>query len=176
MGTRYADIGRLRIVHVDAKTSTAIRGNRLRRDAARRSSASICGSTVPQFHNTKLDPFAAPSGKKTAMVVSAKDYQELAGAGNIVYVNLGGEQGVSIGDYFRVFRYQGIAHETNYMFKDTAYKVYGFGSTPVAYDWNDLPREVLGEGIVLRTGPNSSTVLLTDSRSAIYAGDYVEVE
>jgi len=176
MGTRYADIGRLRIVRVDAKTSTAVvamgcdvmqRGDLVRPFAAR---------PIPQFHNVKLDPLAPPSGKKTAMVVSGKDYQELTGPGKIVYVNLGGEQGVRIGDYFRVFRYQGSRAEANYTYKDAAYKVYGFGSTPLAYTWNDLPREVLGEGIVLRVGPNSSTVLVTAARREIFVGDYVEVE
>jgi hypothetical protein len=176
MGTRYADIGRLRVVHVDAKTSTTElvfgcdlvqRGDIVRATVAR---------PAPQFHNTKLDQYAAPSGKKIAMVVSARDYMSLAGTGNIVYVNLGSDQGVKIGEYFRVFRYQGSRIETAYQVKDTAFKAYGFGSTPVAYEWNNMPRQILGEGIVLRTGPNSSTVLLTDSRSAIYAGDYVEVE
>jgi hypothetical protein len=176
MGTTYADIGRLRVVHVDAKTSTAElavkcnavqRGDLVRPFAAR---------PVPRFHNTKLDLFAAPSGKKTAMVVTSKDFMIFAGADKIVYVNLGNEQGVRIGDYFRVFRYQGTHNDTLYQIRDTAYKVYGFGSTPVAYQWDNLPREVLGEGIVLRTGPNSSTVLLTTSRREIFAGDYVELE
>ncbi|HWX39269.1 MAG TPA: hypothetical protein VNY09_08490 [Candidatus Sulfotelmatobacter sp.] len=176
MGTRYADIGRLRVRHVDAKTSTAEmslacgpiqRGDIIRPFVAR---------PVPQFHQTKLDPFAPPSGKKTAMVVNGKDYTVLGGAGHIVYINLGSAQGVRIGDYFRVFRYQGTHLETNYQVRDTAYKAYGFGSTPVAYEWNNLPRQILGEGIVLRMGPNSSTVLLTDIRFEIFAGDYVELE
>jgi hypothetical protein len=130
---------------------------------------------VPQFHVMKLDPFAAPSGKKTAMVVSGKDWSQLQGPGKIVYVNLGSSQGVRIGEYFRVFRYQGTHIETVYQVRDTAYKAYGFGSAPVAYEWNNLPRQILGEGIVLRTGPNSSTVLTT-VREEIFAGDYVEVE
>ena len=88
----------------------------------------------------------------------------LTGTGRIVYVNLGSAQGVRVGDYFRVFRYQGTHIETAYQVQDTAYKAYGFGSTPVAYEWNNLPRQVLGEGIVLRTGPNSSTVMLTSMR------------
>ena len=176
MGTRYADIGRLRIVHVDGKTSTAEvgvscdlmqRGDLVRRFAAR---------PAPQFHDVKFDLFAAPSGKKTAMVVTAKDFMVLNGSGRIVYVNLGSSQGVRIGDYFRVFRYQGTHIETSYQVRDMAYKTYGFGSTPVAYEWNNLPRQVLGEGIVLRTGPNSSTVLLTTAREEIYIGDYVELE
>ena len=100
----------------------------------------------------------------------------VTGTGRIVYVNLGSAQGVRVGDYFRVFRYQGTHIETAYQVQDMAYKAFGYGSTPVAYEWNNLPRQVLGEGIVLRTGPNSSTVLLTTAREQIYVGDYVEVE
>ena len=177
MGTRYADVGRLRVVHVDAKTSTVEmsvscgvplqRGDHIRPFVAR---------PAPQFHQAKLDPFAPPSGKKTAMIVSSKEYGVFGGPGRIVYVNLGSAQGVRIGDYFRVFRYQGTHIETNFQVRDTAYKAYGFGSTPVAYEWNNLPRQVLGEGIVLRMGPNASTVLLTDVRFELFAGDYVEIE
>lgn len=176
MGTRYADIGRLRVVHADAKTSTTEvvatcdlmqRGDIVRPFEAR---------PAPQFHDVKFDRFAAPSGKKTAMVVTAKDEATLSGSGTIVYVNLGSAQGVRVGDYFRVFRYQGTHIETLYQVRNTAYKVYGYGSAPVAYEWDNLPRQVLGEGIVLRTGPNSSTVMLTTVREEIFAGDYVEVE
>ena len=176
MGTMYADIGRLRIKHVDAKTSTAEmsvscdpvqRGDIVRPFAAR---------PAPQFHNIKLDPFAPPSGKKTAMVVTEKDYGVIAAPGRIVYVNLGSDQGVRIGDYFRVFRYEGTRIETVAQVPNTSYKAYGFGSTPVAYEWNNLPRQVLGEGIVLRSGPNSSTVMLTTVREEVFIGDYVELE
>jgi hypothetical protein len=54
--------------------------------------------------------------------------------------------------------------------------MYGFGSSPGRYNWNDLPREVLGEGIVLNVSRNSSTVFITYSSQTIYAGDYVEIE
>lgn len=176
MGTTYSDIGRLRVLHVDAKTSTAEmelgcemmqRGDIVRPFVAR---------PAPQFHAAKLDPFAASSGKKTAMVVTTKDFGVLAATGRIVYVNLGSAQGVRVGDYFRIFRYQGTHIETTYQFQDTAYEAFGYGSTPVRYEWNNLPRQVLGEGIVLRTGPNSATVMVTDARFEIYVGDYVEVE
>jgi hypothetical protein len=39
-----------------------------------------------------------------------------------------------------------------------------------------LPREVLGEGIVLNTSQNSATVLVTVAKREIYSGDYVELE
>jgi hypothetical protein len=176
MGTTYMDIGQLRVVHVDAKVSTAEismgctlmqRGDIVLPFAAR---------PAPQFHNAKLDPFAAPSGKKTAMVVNTKEFATLTGSGSVVYINLGSAQGVQVGDYFRVFRYAGTHNETMYQVKNTAYKAYGFGSAPAAYEWNNLPRQVTGEGIVLRTGPNSSTVLLTNVREEVFIGDYAEVE
>jgi hypothetical protein len=108
--------------------------------------------------------------------VAGLDYSQLYGAGTTVYVNLGAAQNVKVGDYFRVFRYQGTLAETAPNTKDFQYKLYGFGSSPAVYTWKDLPREVLGEGIVLNVSRNSSTVLLTFSSSDIYAGDYVELE
>lgn len=177
MGTRYADIGQVRVVRVQAKVSIAElkltcdlmqRGDIVRPLAAR---------PAPAFHDdSKFDPFAPPSGKKTAMVVTTRQYGEITAAGRIVFVNLGSAQGVQVGDYFRVFRYQGSRNETLYQVRNTAYKVYGYGSTPIAYEWDNLPRQVLGEGLVLRTGPNSATVLLTIARQEIFDGDYVELE
>jgi len=177
MGTIYADIGQVRVMRVEAKTSIAEikltcdlvqRGDIVRPFAER---------PDPPYHDAStFDPFAPPSGKKTAMIVTTKHYGAIAGAGRIVYVNLGSDQGVQVGDYFRVFRYQGTHNDAIYQIRDTAYKLYGYGSTPVKYEWDNIPRQVLGEGLVLRTGPNSATVLLTTTREEIYDGDYVEVE
>ncbi len=176
MGTTYADIGRLRVLSVQPKTATAEIG--LTCDLLQRGDLirPFQPRPTPPLHDVKFDPLAPPSGKKTAMVVSAKSFGTLAGLGSIVYVNLGSAQGVQMGNYFRVFRYQGTHIDTNYQVRDMAYKAFGFGSTPVAYHWDDLPRQVVGEGIVLRTGPNSSTVLLTTAREDVYIGDYVELE
>jgi hypothetical protein len=176
MGTTFMDVGRLRVIHVDAKVSIAYVA--LGCDLMQRGDIVLpfVARSVPQFHDVKLDPFAAPSGKKTAMVVNTRQFGTLAGEGSIVYINLGSGQGVQVGDYFRIFRYQGTHIETMYQFEDTAYRAYGFGSTPVIYHWDNLPRQIVGEGIVLRTGPNSSTVLLTTVRQEVYVGYYAELE
>jgi len=83
---------------------------------------------------------------------------------------------VKVGDYFRIFRYQGSLSETAPQEPGLQYKVFGFGGTKERYTWRDLPREVLGEGVVLNTSRNSSTVLITYSTIEIYSGDYVELE
>jgi hypothetical protein len=54
--------------------------------------------------------------------------------------------------------------------------VYGYGSSPVRYTWDCLPREILGEGIVVRVSNNTATLMITTTRHEIYVGDYIEVE
>jgi len=176
MGTRYADVGVLRVVNVQGNTSTT--EIKLSCDMMQRGDIirPLKERAAPEFHDVKFDIFAPPSGKKTAMIVEGKNYTNAFGPGKIAFVNLGSAQGVQVGNYFRVFRYQGAHAESIYQIQKTAYKVYGFGGTPVVYEWDNLPRQVLGEAIVLRTGPNSSTVLLTTAREEIFAGDYVELE
>lgn len=175
MGQVYGDIGRVRVFNVLAKTSIATvtlscdvmqRGDIVRPFTAR---------PAPPYHEAKFDPYAPPSGKK-AMVVTTKSFGVISGSGHIIYINLGSEQGVQVGNYFRAFRYQGTQNELLYQIRGSAYMAYGFGSTPVPYEGENLPRQVVGEGIVLRTGPNSSTVLVTDARQELYDGDYVELE
>jgi hypothetical protein len=133
-----------------------------------------------------FDRFAPPSGKAAAMIIATKFFQSAAGNGDSLYVNLGGNQGVRVGDYFRIFRYAGTQHETAYQNKRYAFDVdkedalfgkqYGFGSVPLKYKWDNVPREVIGEGIVTRVAPNSSTVLVTFTLSECFTGDYVELE
>jgi phosphosulfolactate phosphohydrolase-like enzyme len=123
-----------------------------------------------------FDRFAPASGKSMAMVVTGKEFHISMGTNDIAYVNLGAAQGVTVGDYFRVFRYSGTETELAYQGRRNAFKVYGFGAAPTKYKWDTVPRQVIGEGVVLRTAPNASTVLLTFTLSEIYAGDYVELE
>lgn len=177
MGTLYEDEGRLRVVNVHPKVAIAevtfSCGYMQRADIVR----PYEDRPTPPFKDAAaFDHFAPVSGKPVAMVVSAKEFTQSGGSGSVMYVNLGTSKGVKVGDYFRVFRHQGSRNETAYQTPGYQDRLYGFGSTPQRYAWNDLPREVLGEGVVLNVSRNSSTVLLTYSSIEIYAGDYVELE
>ncbi len=177
MGTQYIDAGQVRVVNVQPKVSVAQvifscdymqRGDIVLPYQER---------PVPPYKEAgAFDHFAPVSGKPVAMVVSGKDHSDAFGRNSAIYVNLGTNQGVKIGDYFRIFRYQGSTAETVPQTKDYQFMMYGFGSAPQRYSWNDLPREVLGEGIVCNVSRNSSTVMITFSSSEIYAGDYTEIE
>lgn len=177
MGTQYIDGGQVRVVNVQPKVSIAQvifscdymqRGDIVLPYQER---------PVPPYKEAAaFDHFAPVSGKPVAMVVSGKDHSDTFGKNSAIYVNLGTNQGVKLGDYFRIFRYQGSMSETVPQTKDYQFMMYGFGSAPQRYNWNDLPREILGEGIVCMVSRNSSTVMITFSSSEVYAGDYIEIE
>jgi hypothetical protein len=177
MGSYYVDLGQL--VVIKTQPNVAIARVSFSCDYMQRADIVVPYSERPAgpFKDASaFDVLAAPSGKPTAMVVEGKSTAQMTGRWNTVYVNLGKAQGVNVGDYFRIFRYQGGHSETIPKEKDYQDRLYGFGTNPKHYSWNDLPREILGEGIVLNVSQNAATVLITTSRREIYAGDYVELE
>ena len=193
MGQIYMDEGHLRVINVLPHTSVAEVGFTCaymqRGDIVR----PFVERPVPQFKDAStFDRFAPVSGKPVAMVVAGTDFSQMLGKNSTAFVNLGSNQKVRVGDYFRVFRYQGtpgeserfnVRHYIDGSRGETApqtsgyqYKIFGFGSTPERYTWNDLPRQLIGEGVVLNEGSNASTIFITYTTGPIYAGDYVELE
>ena len=176
MGTRYRDLGHLRVVNVQPKVAIAEvsfscdymqRGDLVRPFEER---------PQPPVKDGPFDHFAPVSGKPVGMIVQAHDWEQNPARGAIVYVNLGAAQGVKIGDYLRVFRYEGKWNEYVPVTRGYQFELYGFGSSPERYSWKDMPREVLGEGVVLNATRNAATMLITYSYSSIYTGDEVEIE
>jgi len=177
IGILYSDVGQLRVVSVLPKTSIAEiifscgylqRGDIVRPFEER--------PTPPYKEVGPFDHFAPVSGKPVGTVVTSSAFQQSEGQGMTVYVNLGAAQGVKVGDYLRLFRYQGRDIEYAPQTKGYAYHIYGFGSTPVRYEWKDMPREVIGEGIVLNASRNAATIFVTFSSVEVFPGDNVEIE
>jgi len=183
LGTLWSDAGRLRVVVAQGDVSIAQIQN-------------SCGyvqrgdivlpfterPAPPLKSENNFDRFAPPSGKPTAMVITGKYWAQESGTNSTVYVNLGTNQGVRVGDYYRIYRYQGTEHETAYQINRVAFEIEkdfgmaGYGSVPSKWNWGNVPREVLGEGVVVRTAPNASTMLITFSLREVLSGDYVELE
>jgi hypothetical protein len=188
MGTYWEDEGRVKVLVVRENTSIGQvehscdylqRGDILLPFAER--------PAPPLKPEAGFDRFAPANGKALAMVITGKKFQQQVGNNDVIYVNLGNAQGVKVGDYFRIFRYQGTQHETAYQTSRYSFDqedemaipiagIYGFGKVSTKYNWSNVPREDIGEGIVLRTGPNSATVLITFCLREVFPGDYVEIE
>jgi hypothetical protein len=176
MGTQWVDVGRVKVVSVQPNVAIARVVSSCeyvqRGDIARPFAERPSPPTKPYDGNL----FPNYTGKSEAMVVSAKYFAQQVAARDIAYINAGSNQGVKVGDYVRFYRYQGTRHETAYQLRGTAHKMWGFGKTPVPYTWKDLPRELLGEGVVLRVSENAATVFIMHSLRSIFQGDYVEIE
>ena len=80
-----------------------------------------------------------------------------------VYVNLGSNQSVRIGDYFRIFRYQGTLAETAPQTKGYGYKMYGSAAPPKSMS-GKICRAKCSAKASSSTKARSSTVLITSSR------------
>jgi hypothetical protein len=181
MGTMYEDEGRIKVIHADVKISVAQvvfscsymqRGDIVR---------AVQERPMPPLRDPQqFDHFAAPSGKGAGTVAFMADFRQTAGRMSTAYVNLGSAQGVKVGDYIRIFRYQGATSAYLYQYRNMQYDAlqsYGmYGRAPQAYSGKDLPREILGEGIVLNVNTKSATVLITTSKVPIFAGDFAEIE
>ncbi|MFZ0739383.1 MAG: hypothetical protein WBL70_08875 [Candidatus Acidiferrales bacterium] len=177
IGTLWEDEGRVKVIVVQPNISIAQIENSCeylqRGDIAVPFVERVAPPLKPE---DKFDRFAPPSGKSKAMLVVGKHFQVAYGVTDIAYVNLGEGQGVHVGDYFRIFRYTGQQNENAYQTRNMAFDVFGYGGVSNTYKWDNVPREVLGEGIVLRTSQNASTILITFALRDVYAGDYVELE
>lgn len=184
MGTVWEDEGRVKVV--DARPDVSVAQIEGVCGYVQRADILLPFTSRPEpalKETTKLDRFAPLNGKSLAMVITSPKFIAQVGKNDFVYVNLGNSQGVKVGDYFRIFRYTGQQNETAYQTPRFGFDVdgdfgptYGYGVAPKKWNYSNVPREVLGEGVVTRIAPNSSTVLITFSNREIYAGDYVELE
>jgi hypothetical protein len=177
MGTQYIDAGQVQITTVHPNVSIGI--IKFSCDYMQRGDIALPMTerpSPPYKSAEKFDKFAPVSGKSVGMLVAGLTFTQAYGKNSTVYVNLGVNQGVKIGDYLRVFRYQGSNAATSVNFPDYQYSMYGFGTTPVKYKWNDMPRDVIGEGIVMNVSRNACTIFVTYSKLDMYAGDYAEIE
>src|SRR5262244_630106 len=134
MGTHYSDLGQLTVIK--AEPNIAIAKVSMSCEFMQRGDIVLPYSERPAgpFKDAStFDSLAPSSGKPKAMVVQGKTTAQMSGRWNTVFVNLGAKQGVKVGDYFRVFRYQGTRAETIPSQKGYQDQVYGFGSSPKHY-------------------------------------------
>ena len=181
LGHAYADIGRVKVIAVhDNIAITQVEfscEDMIPGDAA----IAFVERPIPTLRSkANFDPFAPPNGKLVGKVAMTKDFEAMAGMGQKVYLNVGANQGVKVGDYFRAVRYYGSYKndEVDYLSLKATY--YDDNQVPAGRFSDsrigDLPRISLGEMMVLSVTPTSSTAMVTLSLEDIHLGDGAELE
>ena len=179
-GEPYADLGRVKVVamrnnitiaHVEFACDNMTPGDLVMPYSQR---------TIPEYHRpVPFDRFAVPNGKLTGRILMSRDFDLVLGAGRKAYLSVGSDQGVKVGDYFRVVRdYQIAKMEPVDALSYKASTTEDTQKKPPMFlpgRAGELPRRSLGEAIVIGVSPKSSTVLVTYSLEEMLVGDSVEM-
>jgi len=104
-GQPYMEVGRVRIV--DTRSKTAVAHVEYSCDPINLGDTAIpfAEKTMVAFHPPlRFDVFLPTGSKVSGRIVMAKDFDAELGTGQKVYINVGSNQGVKVGDYFRAVR------------------------------------------------------------------------
>ena len=161
--------------------------------------------TSPVFvQRPALDLFAEGSGKASGRILMARDGIELIGREQIVYIDLGAEDNVKVGDYLTIFRELGrgnlfsreekeslSARDGDFesdrysggKFSSQAARKSGAQATGAVVTSEEAKsrrprnlREVVGEMVILNVKERTATAIVTRTATEIHTGDNVEVQ
>jgi hypothetical protein len=181
MGTLYAEIARIQVQELHKGSATAEIVNACEPVLAGDIAVPLSARSAPDFRPISADDrFAPPSGKGAGLVAAIKEFAESGGMGHIVYLNMGKNHGIQQGSHVRVFRtYQSPSQvlveqaTRNYLTKVDNIPI---GRRLTQNEIDTLPREVIGEVLILSSDDFTSTGIITYSWQDVYAGDQVEAE
>jgi hypothetical protein len=190
-GRPYGEIGRVRVV--DTRSRSAIAQVEFSCDPINPGDVVVPFMEKPMvaFHAPgHFDRFAPPSGKLSGRIVLGKDFDAFLGTGMKLYMNMGSNQGVKVGDYFRVLRpYSATLRDPVDSLSFKAQTSEDTQVRPPTFEANrltktkganihvgDLPRRAVGEVVVLNVTPTSSSAMVVFALEDVYAGDTVELD
>jgi hypothetical protein len=190
-GRPYGEIGRVRVV--DTRNHSAIAQVEFSCDPINPGDIAVpfVEKQPIAFHVPgHFDRFAPSNGKLTGRVVLGKDFDGVLGTGMKLYMNMGSNQGVKVGDYFRVVRpYTTTLRDPVDSLSFKAQTSEDTQIRPPSFEANrftktkgpnihvrDLPRRAVGEVVVLNVTPTASSAMIVFALEDVYAGDTVELD
>ena len=191
MGQPYNELGIVRIV--DVRHKTAIGHVEFSCDTILPGDLAVPfveKSSIPYHPPVQFDRFVPSGSKLSGRIVMARDFDSELGTGMKVYFNLGTNQGVKVGDYFRAVRpYEADLHNAVDSLSFQASTADDTQKRPATMEKGmfartngptihvaDLPRRAVGEIVVLSTTPTTSTGMIVFAMEDIHLGDGVELD
>ncbi|MBI4442665.1 MAG: hypothetical protein HY649_04745 [Acidobacteria bacterium] len=181
LGDLYAEIARIQIRVLHPGSATAEVLSSCEPIQAGDIAVPWQARTAPPYHTERIvDRFSPASGKTTGLIAAAKEFRESLGEGNIVYLNVGRNQGAQAGGHLRIFRSYLSWDSDEFAPAARNYSLETMGGSlghRMSYEERAaLPRDVLGAVLLLAVEDDSSTGIITFAREEVTPGDEVELE
>jgi hypothetical protein len=190
-GQPYEEVGRVKII--DTRNKTAIGQVEYSCDAVNPGDTAIPFAekqAVPFHAPARFDRYLPASNKLSGRIVMGKDFDSQLGTGQKVYLNVGSNQGVKIGDFFRAVRsYEAdlkdpvdslsfkaaIAEDTQKKTPSVDPTMFTKGNGPVIHV-RDLPRRAVGEIVIIGVTNTTATGMIVFALEDVHSGDDVEAD
>ena len=190
-GQPYEEVGRVKIV--DTRSKGAIAQIEYACDGVNPGDTAIpfAEKQAVTFHTpVHFDRFLSTSSKLSGRIVMGKDFDSELGTGHKLYLNVGSNQGVKIGDYFRAVRsYEAdlkdpvdslsfkaaIAEDTQKKTPSVDPAMFTKGNGPVIHV-RDLPRRAVGEIVIIGVTNTTATGMIVFAMEDVHSGDGVELD
>ena len=190
-GQPYEEVGRVRVI--DMRSHTAIGQIEYSCDGVNPGDTAIpfTEKATLNFHPPiKFDRFLPASAKVSGRIVMGKDFDSTLGTGHKIYMNVGANQGVKVGDYFRATRnYEAdlndpvdslsfkaaLAEDTQLKTPSVDPHMFTKNNGPVIHV-RDLPRRSVAEIVIIGVTPTTSTGMIIFALEDVHAGDGVELD
>lgn len=190
-GQPYQEVGRVQIV--DTRSREAIAKIEYTCDPVNPGDTAIpfAEKQTIQFHEpVKFDRFLPASNKVSGRIVMGKDFDSELGTGHKVYLNVGSNQGVKIGDYFRAVRQYStdlkdpvdslsfkaaIAEDTQKKTPSVDPHMFTKSNGPVIHV-GEMPRRAVGEIVIIGVTDTTATGMIVFAPEVVHAGDGVELD
>lgn len=191
MGQPYSELAKVRII--DNRSKMAVAEVEMSCDPVNPGDFAIPYVQKPAITfrpPLRFDRFLPSNGKLSGRIAMAKDFDTEIGPGVKVYLNVGSNQGVKPGDYFRATRsYEADLHDPvdSLSFKastneDTQKKQAVINPNFLTRTGGpeihvaDLPRRAVGEVVVISTTPTTATAMVVFAMESVHLGDHVELD
>jgi hypothetical protein len=190
-GRPYEDVARVRVI--DTRTKMAIARIEFSCDSVAPGDLVTSYEEKPaiNFHPPmRFDRFALASGQVSGRILLAKDFDSELGTGGKVYLNIGANQGLKVGDFLRAERTAStVMHDAvdSLSYRASSYEMtqneppsvnpgmLDRGHGPVI-DTSQMPRRGVGEIVIIGTTPTTATGMIVFSLEPVHVGDAVELD
>jgi outer membrane protein OmpA-like peptidoglycan-associated protein len=178
-GQPYFELGYVKVVEVQKETGIAVPELSCAEMVPGDLAIPFETREAPIFKKVALERFAPPNGKTVGRIIMANEFDKIVGSKHKVYLSVGADKGLKVGDYLRATR----TYSATYADPDAGLSLKASANEDTQLnpqklprgEVSGLPRLTLGDMMVLQVHRKSATAMVLTALQDIHVGDGVEL-